>query len=360
MQLINYTDRSIRHSITVEQLGYFMENRAVLLANLGSPDDTDVSSVRRYLNQFLMDPYVIQLPWPIRRLIVSLFVLPSRPKASAEAYKSVWLENGSPLIVFSEQLKKALQQQIAMPVEIAMRYGQPDIESQIIKLASQLGIDEILFIPLYPHFAESTVTTSIEQAKDIIQKHQLNIKLTVVKPFYEDNDYINALVASAKPYLDEPYDHIIFSYHGLPEQHITKLDSSGEHCLKRPDCCQVDHPAHSTCYRHQIFRTTECFIEKADIKEEDYSIAFQSRLGKAKWLEPNTEDKLKELAAAGAKNVLVICPAFVTDCLETLEEIAIRGQEVFEEAGGNELTLIPCLNTHDTWVKTLANWCRNP
>jgi ferrochelatase len=336
-----------------------MENRAVLLANLGSPDHADVSSVRRYLNQFLMDPYVIQLPWPLRRLIVSLFVLPSRPKSSAEAYKSIWLENGSPLIVFSEQLKDALQQQIAMPVEIAMRYGQPDIESQIIKLAKQTDIEEILFIPLYPHFAQSTVTTSIEQAKAIINKHQLEIKLTVVSPFYQDNDYIDALVASAQPYLDKPYDHIIFSYHGLPEQHITKLDDSKQHCLKRPDCCQIDHPAHRTCYRHQVFRTTDCFVKKAKIEEENYSITFQSRLGKAKWLEPNTEDRLRELAAQGAKNILVICPAFVTDCLETLEEIAIRGQEVFEEAGGHKLTLIPCLNSHDAWVKTLASWCQN-
>ncbi len=336
-----------------------MEKRAVLLANLGSPDQADIPSVRRYLNQFLMDPYVIQLPWLLRRLIVSLFVLPSRPKASAEAYKSVWLKDGSPLIVFSEQLKTALQQHISMPVEIAMRYGTPDIESQILKLANQAGVEEILFIPLYPHFADSTVTTSIEEAKDTIKKHQLAIKLTIVDPFYDDDDYIDSLVASAKPYLDKPYDHLIFSYHGLPELHITKLDESKQHCLKRPDCCQVAHPAHRTCYRHQVFRTTDCFVEKADIKPDNYSIAFQSRLGKAKWLEPNTEDRIKELAAQGAKNILVICPAFVTDCLETLEEIAIRGQEVFEQAGGEKLTLIPCLNQHETWVKTLAQWCQS-
>jgi ferrochelatase len=336
-----------------------MNHRAVLLANLGSPDQPDTPSVRRYLDQFLMDPYVIQLPWPLRRLIVSLLVLPKRPKESAKAYQSVWLDEGSPLVVFSEQLKTALQTEVKMPVGIAMRYGSPDIETELLKLASQDGINEILFIPLYPHFAESTITTSVEQAKAVITKHQLSVKLNVVSPFYQQDDYISALVESARSYLTQPFDHLVFSYHGLPESHITKLDTSGSHCLKNGECCQVVNPAHDTCYRHQIMMTTERFVEKAGLLETQYSVAFQSRLGRAKWLDPNTEDRLKELAAAGAKNILVICPAFVTDCLETLEEIAIRGQEVFEKAGGEKLTLIPCLNQHPKWVETLAAWCVN-
>ena len=335
-----------------------MTNRAVLLANLGSPDNADEASVRRYLDQFLMDPYVIQLPWVLRRLIVSLLVLPKRPKDSAEAYKSVWLEEGSPLIVFSQQLKQALQQQVELPVGMAMRYGSPDIESELLTLARQPGIEEILFIPLYPHFADSTITTSIELAKEVIKKHQLDVKLNIVAPFYQQDDYITALVESAQPHLDQPYDHLIFSYHGLPESHITRLDKSGSHCLKSGDCCQIANPAHATCYRHQVIMTTQRFVEKANLPAEKYSIAFQSRLGRAKWLDPNTEDRIRELAASGAKNILVICPAFVTDCLETLEEIAIRGQEVFEQAGGEKLTLIPCMNQHPKWVETLANWCK--
>ena len=334
-----------------------MTNRAVLLANLGSPDNADEASVRRYLDQFLMDPYVIQLPWILRRLIVSLLVLPKRPKDSAEAYRSVWLEEGSPLIVFSQQLKQALQQQVDMPVGMAMRYGSPDIESELLALARQPGIEEILFIPLYPHFADSTITTSIELAKEVIKKHQLNVKLNIVAPFYQQDDYITALVESAQPHIDQPYDHLIFSYHGLPESHITGLDKSGSHCLKSSDCCQIANPAHATCYRHQVIMTTQRFVEKANLPSEKYSIAFQSRLGRAKWLDPNTEDRIRELAASGAKNILVICPAFVTDCLETLEEIAIRGQEVFEQACGEKLTLIPCMNQHPKWVETLANWC---
>ncbi len=333
-----------------------MTKKAVLLVNLGSPDNTEVPAVRQYLNQFLMDPYVIQLPCFFRRLLVSLFVLPSRPKASAEAYQSVWLKEGSPLIVLSEQLRHALQEKLTIPVAMAMRYGKPSIESELLKLTEQ-GINEVLYIPLYPHFAESTITTSIEEAKRVIRKHNLDIKLTILPPFFADENYIQALVNSAKDYLSQPYDHLVFSYHGLPESHITKLDKSKSHCLKQPDCCERQHDCHNHCYRHQVFQTTQCFVDNAGLSTEQYSIAFQSRLGRAKWLGPNTEDKLRELAKNGAKKILVICPAFVTDCLETLEEIAIRGEEVFIEAGGQSLTLIPCLNDHPSWVKTLASWC---
>lgn len=335
-----------------------MTKRAVLLANLGSPQQAETKAVRHYLNQFLMDPYVIQVPWLLRRLIVSLFVLPSRPKASAEAYQKIWLDDGSPLVVLSERLKHALQARLDVPVAMAMRYGNPSIESQILALSKHSDVEDILFIPLYPHYAESTVTTSIEQAKHVIKKHKLNITLTVTTPFYQQEDYIKALVSSAKPYLEQPFDHLVFSYHGLPESHITKLDKSGSHCLKQDNCCQQDSECHQRCYRHQVFKTTELFVEKSGLLPEQYSVAFQSRLGRAKWLGPNTEDRLRELARSGAKNILVICPAFVTDCLETLEEIALRGQEVFQEAGGETLTLIPCLNDQEEWVDVLASWCK--
>jgi len=329
---------------------------ATLLVNLGSPARPDAHAVRAYLNQFLMDPYVIQQPWLLRRLIVSLFVLPTRPKSSAKAYQSVWLEEGSPLVVLSEKLKKAVQEKVDMPVEMAMRYGQPSIESQLLALTQQGDIDKLTFIPLYPHYAESTVKTSVEQVKLVIKKHQLNIKLRVIKPFYDHKEYISALVSNATAYLKQDYDHLIFSYHGLPESHITTLDNSGSHCLQSMDCCEQPSECHMQCYRHQVLRTTACFVEKANIPADKYSVAFQSRLGREKWLGPNTEDRLRELAHSGAKNILVICPAFVTDCLETLEEIALRGQEVFNEAGGETLTLIPCLNNQEEWVQVLSHW----
>ena len=336
-----------------------MENRAVLLTNLGSPDKADIPSVRKYLNQFLMDPYVIQLPWVLRRLIVGLFVLPFRPKASAHAYQSVWWEEGSPLIVLSQRLLEAVQSKTEVPVAMAMRYGSQGIEEQILALANTDGIEEILLIPLYPHYAESTVKTTVEEAKDIIKRNNINVVLNVIKPFYEEQGYIDALLASTAPWINEDsdFDHVLFSYHGLPELHLTKADPTGSHCLQRPDCCQVASPAHATCYRHQVLRTTECFVEKAGLKPEQYSVAFQSRLGRAKWLEPSTVQTLEELAQSGVKKLLVMCPAFVTDCLETLEEIELQGSEIFEQAGGESLTLIPCLNDHEQWVSVVSRWC---
>ncbi|MDX1573397.1 MAG: ferrochelatase [Methylophaga sp.] len=336
-----------------------MTKRAILLANLGSPDKPDTPSVRRYLNQFLMDRYVIQVPWLLRRMIVGLFVLPFRPKDSAEAYRSVWLPNGSPLIVLSEQLQHALQAKVDMPVHLAMRYGNPSIESALLKIADDPSITEVFYMPMYPHFADSTVTTSIVEAERIIAKHKLTFKLKVLPPFYQDTQYIEALYQQTHDYLQMDYDHLVFSYHGLPESHITKRDPSGKHCLARPDCCMQPHPAHATCYRHQVMMTTKAFTERVGLPAEKYSVAFQSRLGRQVWLGPNTEDVLKELAGKGVKKVLVMCPAFVTDCLETLEEIAIRGEEVFIEAGGESLTLVPCLNSHPAWVDVLADWAKN-
>ncbi len=339
-----------------------MTKKAILLANLGSPDKPKTKEVRKYLNQFLSDPYVIHLPWLLRRIIVSLFILPTRPKISAKAYQSIWAKEGSPLLFLSEQLKQAVQAKLDCPVAIAMRYGKPSIKKQLLSLVKDQGVTEILFIPLYPHYAESTVTTSVEEAKRVIKKFKLKVSLQVQQPFYQHDDYISALVNSAQPYLQQPYlqqpyDHLLFSYHGLPEVHISKLDKSKKHCLKTVACCSKPHKVHKTCYRHQVFQTTRCFAEKANLPAGKYSVAFQSRLGRAKWLGPSTEERLRDLAENGVKNVLVICPSFVTDCLETLEEIAIRGQQVFKEAGGESLTLIPCLNDNEEWVDTLVSWC---
>jgi ferrochelatase len=229
----------------------------------------------------------------------------------------------------------------------------------LLDLAKQDGIEEILLVPLYPHYADSTIKTTIEEAKSVIARHKLDVKLIVIQPFYQEPAYIDALVASTAPWLDAEggFDHILFSYHGLPESHLTKADPTGSHCLKSDDCCQVASPAHASCYRHQVLRTTELFVEKAGLKPEQYSVAFQSRLGRAKWLEPSTVDTLEKLAQQGVKNLLVMCPAFVTDCLETLEEIALQGDEEFKQAGGESLTLIPCLNDHEQWVAVISRWC---
>jgi ferrochelatase len=333
-----------------------MQGRAVLLANLGSPDSAGESAVRHYLNQFLMDRYVIQLPWPLRRLIVSLLVLPKRPKSSAAAYRSIWWPDGSPLIVLSQRLQKALQARTEMPVFMAMRYGKPSIESVLEGICSQSDIREILYLPLYPHCADSTVTTSVQVARDWIDANHPDLALKVLPSFYAEADYVEALVTVARPFLERPHDHVLFSYHGLPESHIRSADPTGGHCLAASDCCAVASAAHGTCYRHQVIRTTQCFVESAGLKPDRYSVAFQSRLGRAKWLEPTTEETLRELAGKGVKRLLVLCPAFVTDCLETLEEIGIRGTEVFREAGGESLELVPCLNDAPAWIDVLSQW----
>lgn len=337
-----------------------MSNRAVLLANLGSPDAPEVPEVRKYLKQFLMDPYVIQLPWLLRALIVNLFVLPKRPHASAEAYRSVWTDDGSPLVHRSHELLNALKPRLDIPAAIAMRYGQPSIESQIKQLANIENIDEILFIPLYPHYADSTVTTSIKEAERVISENNLAVKLLTLSPFYDNPAYIDALVNSAKAALSEDFDHILFSYHGLPESHLTVADPTGNHCLKSETCCSLSSPspAHATCYRHQVLQTTECFVQKTGLSADQYTVAYQSRLGRAKWLEPSTEQTLEKLAREGKKNILVLCPAFVTDCLETLEEIDMQGRETFLAAGGENLTYIPCLNSNNDWIDCLASWIK--
>ncbi len=356
-----------------------MTKKALLLANLGSPDEPNTQAVRRYLDQFLMDPLVIQLPWIIRRSIVSLFVLPKRPEHSALAYQSIWTEDGSPLLVYSEKLKSAVQQRLEAQgndtlVYMAMRYGNPSIESQLLDIAKNKTIKEILFAPLYPHYAESTFTTSVNEVERVIADHQLDLKVIIKPAFYNDQNYIRALVESCAPYIFErattndstrdPDDrdalnngpHVLFSYHGLPELHLTRADPTGKHCLKTKDCCNTPSTAHNTCYRHQVLETTRLFVESTGLKPEQYSISFQSRLGRAKWLEPSTENKLIELTEKGVRDVVVLCPAFVTDCLETLEEIAIRGKQTFTQAGGRSLRLIPCLNDHPDWVDVVAGW----
>lgn len=334
-----------------------MTDHALLLVNLGSPASTSVADVRRYLNQFLMDPYVIDLPWPVRRLLVSLILI-KRPEQSAHAYASIWWDEGSPLVVLSKRLHQAMTKEWTQgPVELAMRYGEPSIETVLTRLAAQ-GISKITLAPLYPQFADSTVTTVIEEAKRVVKAKSLNVKFSVLQAFYDQPEYIDALVASVKPHLEQPHDHLLLSFHGLPERHLTKLDPTGNHCFKDADCCKNASPeVLATCYRAQCLRSAAVFAKQMGIADGKWSVSFQSRLGRAKWIEPYTEARLEELAAQGVKKLLVMCPAFVADCIETLEEIGDRGAEQFKAAGGEELILIPCLNDDPNWAAALNKLC---
>ncbi len=324
--------------------------------NLGSPDSTAVRDVRKYLNEFLMDGRVIDIPFIARALLVRGIIVPFRAPKSAEAYKTIWTKDGSPLIVLTRQLQQSLQQQVKEPVAVAMRYGSPSPQEAYEQLLQQYpGLDEVILVPLYPHYAMSSYETAVEYAKEQYEQKKYPFKLSVLKPFYNEPDYIQALAASIEPWLAKEYDHILFSYHGIPERHIRKSDTTGCHCLQVNNCCETASPAHATCYRHQVFTTTRLVTEKLNIPSNKFSISFQSRLGKG-WLQPFTDIHLEEMPKEGIKKLLVICPAFVSDCLETLEEIAERGKETFMHAGGESYHMIPCLNTHPLWVATLSKW----
>ena len=332
--------------------------RGILLMNLGSPDSTSVKDVRRYLNEFLMDEKVIDIPFIARALLVRGIIVPFRAPKSAEAYKTIWTKDGSPLIVLTKELQKAVQEKFAEPVEMIMRYGNPDPAEGFEKLLKAVpDLEEVILFPLYPHYAMSSYETAVEYAYEVHQKNKYRFKLTTIKPFYNDANYIDALAASIQPYLDQEYDQIVFSYHGIPERHIRKSDTTKIHCLQVNNCCNVDSPAHTTCYRHQVFTTTKLVTQKLNIPQNKYSLSFQSRLGKG-WLQPFTDIRLDELPKEGIKKILILCPAFVSDCLETLEEIAERGKKTFLHAGGESFTMIPCLNTHPLWVESISKWIK--
>jgi ferrochelatase len=326
-------------------------SKAILLVNLGSPDSPAVPDVRRYLNEFLMDGRVIDVAWPIRRFVVGMILI-NRPKESGHAYEKIWTKDGSPLVVTSRNVQKLLQARLAVPVELAMRYQNPSIESAVKSLAAR-GATDVLLIPMFPHYAMSSFETAVVRVQEVVAKLAPRMKLTVQPPYFDTPDYIAALVASAADFLKKEFDHLLFSYHGIPERHLRKADPTGGHCLTRENCCEVASPAHATCYRAQCFATTTAFVKLAGVPKEKYSVSFQSRLGKDPWLKPYTDYELPRLANVGKKKMLVICPAFVSDCLETIEEIGMRGCEQFMAGSGQEYTRIPCLNEHPLWITAL-------
>lgn len=330
--------------------------RGILLMNLGSPDSPDTRDVHRYLMEFLMDGRVIDYPFLFRRLLVGGLIVPFRAAKSAEAYRTIWTEPGSPLIVYSRQQQEALQRRVDAPVEIAMRYGRPTMDEAYRRLLDrEPGLEEVIAIPLYPHYAMSSYETAVEHAKTVHRKRGYSFSLRFVPPFYKDPLYLHALGEHIRPWLARDYDHLLFSYHGVPGRHIRKSDTTHHHCLCSADCCETPSAAHPHCYRHQCFTTTRELVRILGIPAEKYGISFQSRLGKG-WLEPFTDIRLAEMPKEGIKKLLIICPAFVSDCLETLEEIAIRGKETFLEAGGREYAMIPCLNADPLWIQALARW----
>lgn len=332
-----------------------MIKRAVLLVNLGSPDSPSVPDVRRYLREFLMDGRVLDTPWPVRFSVVNFAILPKRPAESAHAYSKIWTTEGSPLVVISRHVQALLQQRLSIPVVLAMRYQNPSIDSAVKALAAQ-GATETFLIPLFPHYAMSSFESAVVRVQESASKLAPNMTVHVQGPYFDDPAYIAALVASARDHLDGGYDHLLFSFHGIPERHLRKADPTGRHCLASAGCCETPSEAHRCCYRAQCLTTMRHFVAQAGVPVDKCSFAFQSRLGRDPWLKPYTDIELERFARRGVQKMLVICPAFVSDCLETIEEIGMRGRDSFVQSGGGQLQLIPCMNEHPGWIAALERF----
>ncbi|WP_430614331.1 ferrochelatase [Flavobacterium sp. JP2137] len=330
--------------------------KGVLLVNLGSPKSPEPKDVKPYLDEFLMDERVIDLPYLYRALLVKGIILNTRPKKSAAAYKKIWWDEGSPLVVLSQRTQAKVADKMDIPVVLAMRYGEPSIAQGLEKLHQQ-GVTDVFMIPLYPQFAMATTETITVLAESLRQKSYPQMSITSLPAFFHKKEYIAALSQSIKAHLENyDYDHLLFSYHGIPERHIKKSDITKSHCQIDGSCCNTPSPAHDYCYRHQCYATTKQVVETLQIPADRYSISFQSRLGRDKWLDPATDSTVNRLAAEGIKKLAIVTPAFVADCLETLEEIGMEARDEFLQRGGTDFKTIPCLNDDDQWVDALVTW----
>lgn len=333
----------------------------VLLVNLGSPESPGVRDVRRFLREFLGDPRVIDLHPVLRSLLLHLVILPLRPRASARMYASIWTERGSPLLVHSYALRDALARRIGprYVVKLAMRYGTPSIESQIEELEAS-DVVPIVVVPLFPQYASSSAGSASQRVLEVASRRPNVPALRAVPSFHDHPAFLSALAEVARPVISEiGADHLLMSYHGLPERQVRRSDPTGTHCLAREDCCASIGPANRACYRAQCFSTSSGLAARLGWREDAYTVSFQSRLGRARWIGPYTETVFEELAGRGVRRLAVICPSFVADCLETLEEIGIRGRARWKAAGGEAFALIPCLNAHPAWVEALAELVRS-
>lgn len=332
-----------------------MAKRGIILMNLGSPDSTSVPDLKKYLTQFLMDEKVIDKPLLLRTILVRGLIVPFRSPKSAEAYQKIWWPEGSPLIVLTDRLKSALQTKLEHPMSVSMRYGNPTPKAAYeAVLNDNPDLEEVILVPLYPHYAMSSFETAVEYMEAAHKRLGYRFKLKSIAPFYNHPSYINALAESIRPYLKEDFDQLLFSYHGIPERHILKADKTGQHCMQTPNCCFTKSECHKTCYRHQVTMTSELVTKKLGLPKTKWQQSYQSRLGRDPWLQPNTQVRLPQLPREGVKKLLVVCPSFVSDCLETLEEIDIRGREDFLKSGGEQYTYIPCMNIQPLWVEALA------
>jgi ferrochelatase len=332
----------------------------ILLLNLGTPDAPTSPAVRRYLREFLSDPRVIDIHPIARTLLLELVILPLRPRKSAAAYAKVWTREGSPLLTFSRALEDRVRRALGPGhlVELAMRYGRPSIPEALARLRAG-GASRLVVAPLYPQYSSAATGSSVEAVFAELALQHVVPPVSVLPAFHDDPGFISAFAAVGAPVLaSQRPDHVLFSFHGLPERHVKAADHSGRHCLQSAGCCDALGEANRDCYRAQCFATARALAARLELPPELWSVCFQSRLGRTPWIKPYTDLRLEELAREGKKRLCVFCPAFVADCLETLEEIGLRAREQFVAAGGEELTLVPSLNASDAWVEALVRLLR--
>ena len=331
------------------------ENKTgVLLINLCSSKELTKKSFREYLRVFLSDDYVLDIPKILQQLILRVFILPFRPKNTLEAYELIWTPEGSPLILSTKSIAKKLSKKTGWNVDYAMRYEDPSIEKALVNFKSK-GIYKIIVISLYPHNAMATTVTTEMETRVVANEISENFELIFTKPFFDNEIYINTLSNSIKPYIEKSsFDKIIFSYHGIPKRQAKKTDETGEHCFSTGNCCEIESEGSKDCYRSHTRIASDLTAKKLGLSEDQWEVAYQSRLGPG-WLTPFTDRRLAELPEEGKENIAILCPSFISDCLETLEEIDIRGRKTFFDAGGKNMTYIPCLNDSEETVTLLEN-----
>ena len=332
-----------------------LSKTGVLLVNLGTPRSYQRSDVYRYLKEFLLDPRVIDIPPLQRNLLVRGIIAPFRSGSSAKLYKEIWTEEGSPLMVISQKAQHLVQEALGdeYEVELSMRYQSPSIKQGLEALRAK-NVREIIIFPMFPQYASATTGSIHQRVMEEVANLLTIPPIRFINSYYDHPQFIEAFVERGKTRSPETYDHVIFSYHGLPERQILKADRNN-HCLRSDDCCAGISIKNQFCYRAQCFATTRALAERLDLSENNYTTSFQSRLGKEPWIQPYTNELIANLAAQGVKKVLVFCPAFVTDCLETIHEIGVEYKEEFLKAGGEELQLVESLNDHPLWISAIVD-----
>ncbi|MGE3973302.1 MAG: ferrochelatase [Bdellovibrionales bacterium] len=331
--------------------------KGLLLVNLGTPSEPTPEKVGVYLKQFLMDPQVVDIPWFLRWFFVYVLIVPKRAHKSAEAYQKVWTKRGSPLLFHTSDLTNAVREKVQgfEKVDFAMRYGEPSLESKLIEF-QKTGIEEVTVVPLYPQYALSSTQSTKDEIDRVAKKQNLSFRLKWIDDFYDDEGFTQAYAQKIRESVDlSKVDQLVMSFHGLPVRHLTKLGETKTHCYQDPNCCEQITSVNRFCYRAQSFHTAKKIAQALGLSDSQYKVTFQSRLGRTEWIKPYTDIYLDELAQGSTKNIAVVCPSFVADCLETLEEIGIRAKQDFESKNKGTLYFIPCLNVDEKWISSLVS-----